>query len=186
MLFHRSSNTAMRAQTVSPALVAFFIIYVFLVIYCRLAFYRDPTSLFFDPSVAYHRQYSSFRQHQAEKFIDSASETGFLRSDNTTLLSLCVGIATVARDGERYFRSSIGSLLQGLTEEERQDIHLITFIAHTDPTMHPEYYSPGCTTLQSSWKCWQRWRRRKEFSERKGCMTTDTCWKSVTALEQLI
>jgi hypothetical protein len=142
MLLHRSSNTAMRAQTVSRALVAFFIIYVLLVIYCRLAFYRDPTSLFFDPSVAYQWQYSSFRQHQAEEFIDSASETGFLRSDNTTLPSLCVGIATVARDGERYFRSSIGSLLQGLTEEERQDIHLITFIAHTDPTMHAEYSEP--------------------------------------------
>jgi hypothetical protein len=147
MLLHGSSNTAMRAQTISPALVAFFIIYVLLVIYCRLAFYRDPTPLFFDPSVAYRRQYSRFRQHQAEEFIESASETSFLRSDNTTLPSLCVGIATVARDGERYFKSSVGSLLQGLTREERQDIHLITFIAHTNPAMHPKYSEPWLHNL---------------------------------------
>lgn len=128
-----------RAHLISPSLVAFFVFYALLVTYCRLAFYRDPTSLFFDPSKAYRREYSFFRQRQAERFIESVATAPFLRSDNSTQPPLCVGIATVAREGARYFRVSVGALLQGLTEAERQNIHLITFIAHTDPTMHPAY-----------------------------------------------
>ena len=30
-------------------------------------------------------------------------------------------------------------MLQGLTEEERADIHLLLFITHTDPNAHPAY-----------------------------------------------
>jgi hypothetical protein len=123
----------------SPPLVAFFALYAVLVLYCRFAYYRDPTSAFFDPTRAYEREYSLIRQHEAETFIADAAEKPFLRSDNTTTPSLCVGIATVTREGERYFRVSVGAVLQGLTEVERQDIHLITFIAHTDPTVHPAY-----------------------------------------------
>lgn len=126
----------------SPDLGVFFILYAMLALYCRLAFYRDPTSVFFDPSMAYRRQYSFVRERQATRFIDSAATSPFLRSDNNSLPSLCVGIATVARDGERYFKVSVGGLLQGLTEAERQDIHLITFIAHTDPAVHPAYSEP--------------------------------------------
>jgi len=52
---------------------------------------------------------------------------------------LCVGIASVARDGARYFRTSVGSLLEGLTKEEREDIYVILFIAHTNPSTHPAF-----------------------------------------------
>src|SRR5204863_7772142 len=38
-----------------------------------------------------------------------------------------------------YFQTTVGSLLQGLTEEERADIHLLLFITHTDPNAHPAY-----------------------------------------------
>lgn len=138
----RTLSSSWRTYLLSPQLGLFFIIYVLLVLYCRLAFYRDPTSLFFDPSMAYRREYSSIRQRQAEMFIQDAAYTPFLRSDNSTPPSLCVGIATIARDGERYFRLSVGGLLQGLMATERQDIHLITFIAHTDPSAHPAYSEP--------------------------------------------
>jgi N-Acetylglucosaminyltransferase-IV (GnT-IV) conserved region len=136
---HRTSGTSERAHFIHPALLFFIVIYSLLVVYCRLALYRDPTSLFFDSSMAYRREYSSVRQRQAERFIDGASRTPFLRSDNSMPPSLCVGVATVARDGEHYFQTSVGSLLQGLTEAERQEMHLIAFIAHTDPTAHPAY-----------------------------------------------
>ncbi|KIN08413.1 hypothetical protein OIDMADRAFT_23206 [Oidiodendron maius Zn] len=139
MMLHRTSGTSWRAYMFSPQLGAFFVIYSLLVLYCRLAFYRDPTSLFFDPSMAYRREYSSTRQRQAERFIEGAVRASFRRPDNSTPPFLCVGIATVARDGERYFRTSVGSLLHGLTEEERKNIHLITFIAHTEPRVHPAY-----------------------------------------------
>lgn len=138
-MMQRPSGTPRRAFLTHPALVFFIVIYGLLAVYCRLAFYRDPTSLFFDPSRAYRREYSSIRQRQAEKFIEGAAWTPFLRPDNSTPPAVCVGVATVARDGERYFHTSVGGLLHGLTEAERQDMHLITFIAHTDPTAHPAY-----------------------------------------------
>lgn len=127
------------ATLFSPPLLLFFSLYTVLALCCSVSFYRDPTSAFFDPSRAYRRQYSAIRQREAEKFIDSAARDPFLRSDNTTVPALCVGIATIVRHGELYFRVSVGSLLQGLTDIERQNIHLITFIAHTDPAVHPAY-----------------------------------------------
>ena len=122
----------------SSALIAFFFSYMSLVWCCRLTYYRDPTSKFFDPARAYQPVYSAFRQHEARAFIHSAVDRPFHRSNDTTP-GLCVGIATVNRDGARYFRMSVGALLQGLTETERQDVHLITLIAHTDPILHPAY-----------------------------------------------
>lgn len=53
---------------------------------------------------------------------------------------ICLGFATIARKGARYFKSAVGSVLEGLSEEERADIHLILSIAHTDPSQHPAYY----------------------------------------------
>jgi hypothetical protein len=139
VMYYRTIGNIWRPYMASYPLVAFFALYAVLVLYCRFAYYRDPTSAFFDPTRAYERGYSLIRQREAEIFIADAAEEPFLRSDNTTTPSLCVGIATVARGGERYFRVSVGALLQGLTEVERQDIHLVAFIAHTDPTVHPAY-----------------------------------------------
>jgi hypothetical protein len=128
-----------RAWLTSPSLLTFAIFYMSLVWYCRRNYYRDPTSAFFDPALGYRQHYSEIRQHEAESFIQSAAEKPFHRSNNTVTPALCVGIATIKREGARYFHTSIGALLHGLTDTERQAIHLITLIAHTDPTVHPAY-----------------------------------------------
>lgn len=145
MLLH--TTDIRRAWLTSPALITFVALYICLVWYCRLTYYRDPTSAFFDPTRAYRKQYSSIRQREAEAFIEKAAEKPFNRSDNATTPGLCVGIATVTREGARYFKTSVGALLHGLTETERQDIHLITLIAHTDPMVHPAYFSPWLHNL---------------------------------------
>ena len=48
----------------------------------------------------------------------------------------------IARDGARCLRTTIGSLLEGLTQEERDDVYLIAFIPHTQPDVHPAYHEP--------------------------------------------
>ena len=115
-------------------------------VYCiQSKSYRDPTSLFFNPRQAYVPAYSTVRQQQAETFIAASTNTSNLlaggpsdsvANDNKTL---CVGIASVAREGARYFRTAVGSLLEGLSAKERGDIYLLLFIAHVDPTVHPAY-----------------------------------------------
>lgn len=89
--------------------------------------------------------YSTIRQQEAEAFV-AASANNFtplagkpIDSFPMANKTLCIGIASVARKGTRYFRTTIGSLLEGLTAKEREDIYLLPFIAHTDPAEHPAY-----------------------------------------------
>ena len=123
----------------SIAIVCFIALYICAIRYCQLHYDRDPTSFFFDPSRGYESGYSSVRRQEADAFIETASIDTFNKTAASSAPKLCVGIASVARDGARYFRTSVGSLLEGLTKEEREGIYLVLFIAHTDPSVHPAY-----------------------------------------------
>lgn len=127
-------------------LVPFLFFYLLLVQYCRTHYYRDPTSAFFDPNRGYDQIYSKFRAAQGQQFIQQVEEAGGLDTYENTLpkgenASICVGIASIARDEVSYIEGAVGSLLVDLTEEERKDIHLILFIPHTDPSWHPSFYT---------------------------------------------
>ncbi|MCJ1276549.1 hypothetical protein MMC21_004355 [Puttea exsequens] len=120
------------------ALLSFLIVYVAFIRYCRLNFYRDPTSAFFDPERGYERLYSAKRQQDAEDFVINANRTDFGRGRPRDIRT-CVGIATVGRDEDQYVRATIGSLLEGLSPAEREEIYLMVLIAHTSPEEHPIY-----------------------------------------------
>lgn len=138
-------------------LASFAFLYFLLILYCRTHFYRDPTSAFFDPDRGYEKGYSRFRISQATNFIRYVDETAKPSNKNgngtssspppittngrNANASLCVGIASVSRKGVNYLESAVGSLLVDLAPQERRDIHLILFIAHSDPTRHPGYSS---------------------------------------------
>jgi len=102
---------------------------------------RDPTSVFFNPRTAYTPKYSSIRREQAEAFIASTNGTEYnvLGKGDTKKKKLCVGIPSISRKGAQYLHGSVGSLLEGLTPEERSEIHFIVFIPHSEPTIHPAY-----------------------------------------------
>jgi len=122
----------------------------FAVLYLAAAFYTsrissyDPTSIFFNPRHAYTPWYSAVRQREAEAFVSEA-EKHFMdpRVESVNVgnhKKLCIGIPSIARAGVLYVRTAVGSVLDGLTIEERGNIHLIVFIPHTDPTVHPVYH----------------------------------------------
>ena len=145
---HMRSGSLLRwaHSPTAVALLAFLFIYLGLVRYCSHSFYRDPTSAFFDPTRGYKRHYSLTRQEEAETFIENSSSTSSktpARNDP----QLCIGIATVGRDGEQYVRSTIGSLLDGLTPTERAEIYLVVLIAHTTPNDHPIYAEQWLTNV---------------------------------------
>lgn len=85
--------------------------------------------------------YSLKREKQADAFIDAANRSAHQPSSQSTP-SICLGIATVARTGEQYIRRTIGSLLEGLSDDHRDSIHLAVFFAQTDPSQHPIYNEP--------------------------------------------
>lgn len=120
-------------------LAAFLVIYLLAIRYCHQAYYRDPTSYFFDPSRAYHRGYSEARIREADAFVEASKDLTIPQVIPPQAPTVCVGIATVARRGEQYVRRTIGSLLQGLSEEERQSVYLDVLIGHTNPADHPIY-----------------------------------------------
>lgn len=124
-------------------LIGFTVLYILTALCIRNSTRRDPTSLFFDPEEGYKPRYSDVRRHQAEKYIQALSQgTANVSTKYDPSLqneALCLGIATVARRKTRYFRSTVGSVLEGLDPSERRRIHLILFIAHTDPSIHPAY-----------------------------------------------
>lgn len=125
---------------ISPARLTgylFFAVFIFAVtLTVRSASSRDPGSWFFDPDVGYSRQYSAVRQQQAERLIEAAKDVPpYAKSQQAT--GLCIGIPSIARDGARYLRTTVGSLLAGLSKEERAGIYLMVFLPHSDPTIHP-------------------------------------------------
>jgi len=111
------------------------------------SYYRDPTSFFFDSTRAYNRDYSLVRKNESDAFIEAAATKPFRRTvpylPSAPRPLLCIGIPTTTRPtGDVYVRTTIGSLLAGLDARERDDIHLMPFVAHSDPNLHPIYTEP--------------------------------------------
>jgi hypothetical protein len=102
---------------------------------------HDPTSVFFNPRTGYQPRYSQLRRKQAAEFVSAHNNTEtYGRSRNSEKKKkLCVGIPSLGRRGAQYVHETIGSLLEGLAVEERDEIFLIVFIPHIDPTNHPFY-----------------------------------------------
>ncbi|KAI4286100.1 MAG: hypothetical protein L6R38_000155 [Xanthoria sp. 2 TBL-2021] len=126
------------------------VLWILIYQYCRFVYSRDPTSYFFDRTRGYKRRYSLRREQQAY---------GFIRAANGTLTPpipiqpepfIYIGIATVARtSAQQYVRGTIGSVLHGLTDEERQSIYLMPFIAYTYPSDYPVYREPWLAAISN-------------------------------------
>lgn len=146
MLLNRLPISGLSAVTSVQVLrnfLFFLLFYVLLIMVARRQSSRDPTSIFFDPTKAYDPVYSAIRLEQAASFIDAANnDTEPQVPKGPRQPKFCLGIATIARKGARYFQATVGTFLEGLSEEERAGIHLILFIAHTDPLQHPAYAEP--------------------------------------------
>ncbi|EME77406.1 uncharacterized protein MYCFIDRAFT_191517 [Pseudocercospora fijiensis CIRAD86] len=123
-------------------LLAFAMLYGIALLQARKAARRDPTSLFFDPDLGFERLYTAQREAEAHAFIDkwNAMRPYEAKSANQ---SICIGIPTAQRANASYFETTVGSILAGLSPEERSELYVLPFIAHLDPQKHPAY--------QTSW-----------------------------------
>jgi len=101
---------------------------------------RDPTSLFFAPRTAYTPRYSAQRRAQAASFIARANTSDYIWTKaQLGERKLCVGISSLATHGPAYLEGAVGSLLEGLTEDERRDMYVVVFVPHSDPRVHAAY-----------------------------------------------
>jgi hypothetical protein len=151
-----TSSSRANAFINNPALrllLVFAFIFSLLLSYGKAHFYRDPLSIFYNPERAYTRQYSAFRQAQAENFIQE--QIVHFENDHEQQTAtkareypyICTSFATLKRHGVQYIENSVASALEGLTREERQDLYISVFFANSDPEVHPSYHVPWLRNL---------------------------------------
>lgn len=138
-LVSRSRFHVLHTHPRRAAFAAFLLCYLVTCLYFRHVSARDPTSLFFDPRHGFDHIYSKSRLAEAEQYIINATMQTKVRGNSTDTPDMAIGIATVQRRGQRYFRAAMGSLLHGLSDDQRDRFHLMVLIANTDPTTHKAY-----------------------------------------------
>jgi hypothetical protein len=85
-------------------LLTFTVLFLITLSYCRYHFYRDPGSAFYDEDRAFEREYSAYREREAEKYIEQVSSS----SGNHQIAKagphpkICATFVSVKRDGKQY------------------------------------------------------------------------------------
>lgn len=143
MLHKNATSTRQRTCTITKHILIFFTLYTCLALFVSHISYLDPSSIFFNPTLANKPNYSIDRTKQSSAYIKSA----WLRSKTSALPAssnpkVCVGIPSTTHERARSLRTTIGSLLQGLDVQERNAIDLKVLMAHTDPLLHPAVHEP--------------------------------------------
>jgi hypothetical protein len=72
-------------------------LYVLAIWYCQAHFYRDPTSAFFKPEVAYEPGHTNTRLQEAHLFIEKLKSIPHRRQNHTIAPVMCIGVPTVLR-----------------------------------------------------------------------------------------
>lgn len=104
--------------------------------------YDDPSSLFYDDDRAFDRRFSARREAEVEDFLRREKyRTAQPRpiDDAGAGETLCVGIPSINRTTSEFLPHTVSSLVDSLSEEERQSIHILVLLADKDPTTHFAY-----------------------------------------------
>ena len=137
----KSLARSLATRSAARALLVTLIVYFFAFQYCKYRLWRDPHSAFFNSDHVYDFVYSDYRKSEAESFVRAANstinaESRFLAGNDPVV---CAAYATVKRPQLQYLTGSVGSMLQGLSRQEREALYLYLLFADTDPGKHPEW-----------------------------------------------
>jgi hypothetical protein len=143
---------SIRALISSPAgviLACTAIIWLSIFAACKHLLWRDPHTAFFSEDGVYDLDYSSFRQAEAHEYIAQAdagahNQTEALRNGTP---SICAAITTFNRNGRQYLNETVGSMLEGLTNEERNELNVQLLFAHVESAVHPDWGAKWLNTL---------------------------------------
>ncbi|TKA30185.1 hypothetical protein B0A50_02904 [Salinomyces thailandicus] len=125
-------------RTLACTLLAWLLVFVV----CKHLLWRDPHSAFFSEDGVYDLGYSRVRQAEAREFIEQAEVDSSLADRNGTQSGLpvvCAGITTFKREGTNYLNETVGTMLAGLTHEERSALDVRLLFAHVNPNVHVDW-----------------------------------------------
>lgn len=140
-------------QPAARLLVVAGVVYLLAFQLCRLRYWRDPHSAFFEIDNVFEWKYSLQREHEARHFTgiyNAPSDEGIRIIKGEGATWMCTALATVKRDKDDYFEASVGSLLSDLDPRERNAMHLSILFANTNPSQHPSWQQKWVERLADS------------------------------------
>lgn len=129
-------------------IIAFLTAYLF----CKQAFWRDPDSWFYSEDGVYEFKYSRQRQAVAHEFIKEANSTLHTPKHGSAELEpvICVAVETVKRKKSiDYLNGTIGSMLAGLTPEERSLLSVQILFLDASPEIHSHWNATWLNTVDN-------------------------------------
>lgn len=115
----------------------FCFLWILLFVFSSFFSYDDPSSIFFNAERAYRQRFSSVRVAEAEAYIQNPPAR--LVPIEPVDKLLCIGIPSVNRTTESFLSSTIATLSDTLTPEERASIRIVVLLADKSPSEHFAY-----------------------------------------------
>lgn len=132
-------------RRVIRANIAFAVLWCIALLWCKFNSFDDPSSGFYNPDTAYEERYSVYRKAQVQEFLKSNATKP--EAHEASGKFLCIGIPSINRTSEAFLSDTVGSLVQPLTTEERESIHIVVLLADKLPTAHFAYKQSWLTNL---------------------------------------
>ncbi|WAO87321.1 Hypothetical protein NCS54_00462600 [Fusarium falciforme] len=127
----------------SRANIGFWLLWLCALVWCYLNSYDDPSSFFYDADRAFDRSFSAVREAEVEEYLRRDVYPAVELPDRTDAPVagefLCIGIPSINRTSSAFLAHAVGSLVDALTPEERNSIHIAVLLADKDPKRHFAY-----------------------------------------------
>ncbi|PTB62114.1 glycosyltransferase [Trichoderma citrinoviride] len=120
-------------------------LWIILFVFSSFFSYDDPSSIFFNAERAYKQRFSSVRAAEADAYIRNPPARVIPNKPVDKLL--CIGIPSVNRTTESFLSSTIATLSDTLTPEERASIRIVVLLADKSPSEHFAYGQPWLEPL---------------------------------------
>jgi hypothetical protein len=122
----------------------FCLIWIIVFRYLQQTTYYDPSSFFFRWDAAYQPIYSAVREQEADVFLTSvqSQRNRLLKEPGESVdyhAPYCIGIPTLQRERAQFFAKTAASLVDTLTPEERDSIHIVVLLSDTDATVNSAF-----------------------------------------------
>jgi hypothetical protein len=119
-------------------------------LYLYHVLWNEPRSWFYNQSGAYEYRYSAHRLGEAREFISTANATQDVVNNAKGFHNepvMCIAMMTIKRQHTQYVSDTMGTILAGLTVEERSAIDLRLIFGNVDPEVHPNWNETWLSSL---------------------------------------
>lgn len=124
--------------------------------YCSRHSYTDPSSVWYNKKRAYEPLYSTQREEDAKRYISefqqyptttATKDVVHQSEDESRADEICIGIPSKRRVKEQFLPTTLGSLLDSISSEDRSRLYIVVLLAEDKPANHPSFGQPWLEQL---------------------------------------